>query len=204
MNNQQPRRQQRQEREKLLHQYMDALQVGDFEQVMQILRIAEQNPELENLIWDVHTAYVVEVEREQRERRGEGVQQLLPTPAPSAWGASAREEIPSLTVGDVIARMQADKATEALFKGEFMQIAQQLRRSSQPLPVGLGLHGVRKLLLQLGVPTNKQFEKHFSQTALFLLDGRQQERDQLAAARKQAEHKRFPGKHQTDETREQE
>jgi hypothetical protein len=204
MNNQQSIRQQRVERERLLHQYLDALDIGDFERIVHILSIAERDPELGTLIWDVHAAVVAEEEGEQWESASDVVQQLLPTSVLSAWGASAREEIPPLTVGDVIARMQADKATEALFKGEFAQVAQQLRRSSHPLPAGPGLHGVRKLLIQLGVPTNKQFEKHFSQTALFLLDGRQQDRDQLAAARKQAEHKRSPGKPQTGETREQE
>src|SRR5579885_597577 len=141
MNNQQPTRQQRLEREKQLHLYMDAFERGDYDRMTQILNKAEQDPELGDLIWEVHAAYVVEQESEKREHDVEVVRHLLRTSIPSAWGASEEEEIPPLTVGDVIARMQADEATRGLTSREFTRVAQQLSRSSQLLPADLGLHG---------------------------------------------------------------
>lgn len=204
MNNQHSIQKLRQDREKLLHQYMDAFEIGDFELITQILGIAERDPELGSLIWDVHAAHVAELEGELRESDAEVVRQLLQMHVPSAWGTSEIEEIPPLTIGDVIARMQADEATKALTKGEVVQVARQLRRSSQLLPADLGLHGVRKLFTQLGVQTSKQFQKLFSRTALFLSAGREQGIAQLAATRKQVEQKRFSGKPQMDGTQEKE
>ncbi|HEU5375307.1 MAG TPA: hypothetical protein VFV38_07700 [Ktedonobacteraceae bacterium] len=197
MNNQQSTRQQRQEREKLLHHYMDAFDRGDFERMAQILSLAEQDLELGELIWEVQAAYVAELEDEQRENDVEVVRQLLQAHMPSAWGATEVEEIPPLTVGDVIARMQADEATRSLTKGEFAHVAQQLRRSSQLLPDDLGLSGVRKLFTRLGVQASRQLQKLFSQTALFLSAGREQGIAQLAATRKQAEQRHFSGKAET-------
>jgi hypothetical protein len=204
MNNQQPTRQQRLEREKQLHLYMDAFERGDYDRMTQILNKAEQDPELGDLIWEVHAAYVVEQESEKREHDVEVVRHLLRTSIPSAWGASEEEEIPPLTVGDVIARMQADEATRGLTSREFTRVAQQLSRSSQLLPADLGLHGVRKLFARLGVQASKQLQKLFSQTALFLSTGREQGMARLAATRKQTEHKRLSDTSQSNQQLEEE
>jgi hypothetical protein len=204
MNNQQPTRQQRLEREKQLHLYMDAFERGDYDHMTQILNKAEQDPELGDLIWEVHAAYVVEQESEKREHDVEVVRHLLRTSIPSAWGTSKIEEIPPLTVGDVIARMQADEATRGLTSREFTRVAQQLSRSSQLLPADLGLHGVRKLFARLGVQASKQLQKLFSQTALFLSTGREQGMARLAATRKQTEHKRLSDASQSNQQLEEE
>jgi hypothetical protein len=204
MNNQQPTRQQRLEREKQLHLYMDAFERGDFDRMTQILNKAEQDPELGDLIWKVQAAYVAEHESEEREHDVEVVRHLLRTYIPSAWDTPEKEEIPPLTVGDVIARMQADEATRGLTSREFTRVAQQLSRSSQLLPADLGLHGVRKLFAQLGVQASKQLQKLFSQTALFLSTGREQGMARLAATRKQTEHKRLSDTSQSNQQLEEE
>lgn len=204
MNNQQFTRQQRLEREKQLNLYMDAFEGGDFARMTQILNKAEQDPDLGALIWEVHTAYVADLENEQQENDVEVVRQLLQAYIPSAWGVSGVEEIPPLTVGDVIARMQADEATRGVTTEEFAKVTEQLRRSSQLLPADLGLHGVRKLFIQLGVQASKHLQKLFSQTALFLSTGREQGIAQLAATRKQSEQKRFSVKLQPNEQLEEE
>src|SRR5207244_860267 len=98
---------------------------GDFERMTQILNKTEQDLDLGALIWEVHAAYVAELESEQKENDVEIVRQLLQAHVPSALGASEVEEIPPLTVGDVIARMQADEATRGLTTGEFARVAQQ-------------------------------------------------------------------------------
>ena len=97
------------------------------------------------------------------------------------------EEMPPLTVGDVVARMQVDEAVRGSVKQELLSVAQRLRQSNQALPEQIGLHGVRLLFAQLGVQASKQLQKLFSQTALFLTSGRQQGIAQLAATRRQHE-----------------
>lgn len=186
--NEQNAREQRLAREKTLHRYMDAFERNDFEVMSQVLAQAEQDPSLETLIWEVHTAYAAEEEYEQREHEVEQVQQLLHQHVPSGLETPLTlEEMPPLTVSDVVARMQADEAVRGSVKQELQSVAQRLRQVNQALPEQVGLHGVRRLFAQLGVQTSKQLQKLFSQTALFLTSGRQQGMAQLAATRRQHE-----------------
>jgi len=186
--NEQNVREQHLAREKALHRYMDAFERNDFEVMSQVLAQAEQDEDLETLIWEVHAAYAAEEEYEQREHEVEQVRQLLHQHLPSGLETLLTlEEMPPLTVSDVIARIQADEAVRGSAKQELQSIAQQLRQSNQPLPEQLGLHGVRTLFSQLGVQASKQLQKLFSQTALFLTSGRQQGMAQLAATRRQHE-----------------
>ncbi len=186
--NEQNAREQRIVREKALHRYMDAFERSDFEAMSQVLLQAEQDQDLETLIWEVHAAYAAEEEHEQREHEVEQVRQLLRLHLPSGLETPlAPENMPPLLVSDVIARMQADEAVRGSVKQELRDIAQRLRQSNLALPEQLGMHGVRNLFAQLGVQGSKQLQKLFSQTALFLTSGRQQGVAQLAATRRQRE-----------------
>ena len=186
--NEQNAREQHLAREKALHRYMDAFERNDFEVMSQVLAQAEQDADLETLIWEVHAAYAAEEEYEQREHEVEQLRQLLRQHLPSGLETPLTlEEMPPLTVSDVIARMQADEAVRGSVKQELLSVAQRLRQSNQALPEQLGLHGVRTLFAQLGVQASKQLQKLFSQTALFLTSGRQQGMAQLAATRRQHE-----------------
>ncbi len=187
MNEQNPR-EQHLAREKALHRYMDAFERNDFEVMSQVLAQAEQDEDLETLIWEVHAAYAADEEYEQREHEVEQVRQLLRQHLLSGLETPLTlEEMPPLTVSDVIARMQADEAVRGSVKQELLSVAQRLRQSNQALPEQLGLHGVRTLFAQLGVQASKHLQKLFSQTALFLTSGRQQGMAQLAATRRQHE-----------------
>jgi hypothetical protein len=181
-------REQRIAREKALHRYMDAFERGDFDILSQVLVQAEQDSELEDLIWQVHAAYAAEEELERREHDIEQVRQLLRRHLPSGWEMPLSiEDMPPLTVSDVVARMQADEAVHGSIKPELNSFVQRLRRSSEVLPENLGKHGVRDLFARLGVQASKQLQKLFSETALFLTSGRQQGMAQLAATRRQRE-----------------
>jgi hypothetical protein len=186
--NEQNTREQHLAREKALHRYMDAFERNDFEVMSQVLAQAEQDADLETLIWEVHAAYAAEEEYGQREYEVEQVRQLLRQHLPSGLETPLTlEEMPPLMVSDVIARMQADEAVRGSVKQELQSVTQRLRQSNQALPEQLGLHGVRTLFAQLGVQASKQLQKLFSQTALFLTSGRQQGMAQLAATRRQHE-----------------
>ena len=58
--NEQNTREQYLAREKALHRYMDAFEQNDFEVMSQVLAQAEQDTDLETLIWEVHAAYAAE------------------------------------------------------------------------------------------------------------------------------------------------
>src|SRR5260370_16394310 len=154
--NEQNAREQHLAREKTLHRYMDAFERNDFEVMSQVLAQAEQDEDLETLIWEVHAAYAAEEEYEQREHEVEQVRQLLRQHLPSGLETPLTlEEMPPLTVSDVIARMQADEAVRGSVKQELLSVAQRLRQSNQALPEQLGLHAARTLFPFLAVhPTN--------------------------------------------------
>lgn len=192
-------REQRLAHEKALHRYMDAFERDDFDTMSQVLAQAEQDPELENLIWEVHAAYAAEEEVEQREQDVEQVQQLLRRHLPSGWETPVNiENMPPLTISDVAARMQADEAVRGSVKQELNTIVQQLRQSNTMLPENLGLRGVRDLFAQLGVQASKQLQKLFSETALFLRSGRQQGMAQMAATRRQREQSHAQERQETE------
>lgn len=199
MDNQQPTRQESLMRERTLYRYMDAFERGDFENMARILHQAERDPELEEMIWEVQTAYLIEQEAERQENDIALVRQLLHKHLPSGLSATQIvEEIPPLTVSDVVARMQADEALKGPLKQELHEVVQQLRQSALPLPTNLGLQAIRTLFARLGIHASKQMQKLFSETALFLSAGRAQGMAQLAATRRQQEQVRLSEKQQKE------
>jgi predicted ester cyclase len=54
------------EREKLLYRYSELLERGDFEHIADILRVAEDDPELERAILEINAAYDAETAQAQR------------------------------------------------------------------------------------------------------------------------------------------
>jgi hypothetical protein len=204
MDNKQPTRKESLLREKALYRYMDAFERGDFEYMAQILKQAELDSELETLLWDVQAAYLVEQEAEREENDILLVRQLLQKHLPSGFITEQNiEEIPPLTVSDVIARMQADEAMKGPIKQELQRVVRQLSRSTVPLPQNMGLHGIRALFSQLGLSASKQLQKLFSETALFLSAGRAQGMSQLAATRRQQEKARLLEKQQKEQREEE-
>ncbi len=192
MDRQQPTRKQRLMREKVLFTYLDAYEHGDFDTMSIVLQQTEQDPELGDLIWNVLASYQAEEEEEKHENDIELVRQLLHQYLPSGWERIPNvEDIPQLTVSDVIARLQADEAVKGSVKQELNTVVQQLRQSTIPLPTNLGLQGIRTLFARLGLRASKQLQKVFSETALFLTAGREQGMAHLAATRRQREQSRL-------------
>ncbi len=204
MDNQQPTGRESLMREKALYWYMDAFERGDFENMAHILQQAERDPELEEMIWEVQTAYLIEREVERQEHDIALVRQLMRKHLPSGLATTqAVEEIPQLTVSDVVARMQADESVKGPLGQEFQGVVQQLRQSSVPLPHNLGLQGIRMLFARLGVRASKQMQKLFSETALFLSSGRAQGMAQLTATRRQQEQAHVQEKRQKEQREEE-
>lgn len=204
MNERQPTHSESLMREKALYRYMDALERGDFEVMARILQQAERDPELEAMIWEVQTAYLIEQETEQQEDDIMLVRQLLQKHLPSGFVVTQDvQDVPPLTVSDVVARMQADEVVKGSLKDELQGVVQQLRQSTVPLPSNLGVQGIRDLFVQLGVRASKRIHKLFSETALFLSAGRAQGMAQLAATRRQQEKSRLSDTQQKEQREEE-
>lgn len=204
MNEQQPTHSESLMREKALYRYIDALERGDFEVMARILQQAERDPELEAMIWEVQTAYLIEQEAEQQEDDILLVRQLLQKHLPSGFVVTQDvQDIPPLTVSDVVARMQVDEIVKGGLKDELQGVVQQLRQSTVPLPSNLGVQGIRDLFVQLGVRASKRIHKLFSETALFLSAGRAQGMAQLAATRRQQEKSRLSDAQQEEQQEEE-
>jgi hypothetical protein len=204
MNEQQPTHSESLMREKALYRYMDALERGDFQVMARILQQAERDPELDTMIWEVQRAYLLEQETEQQEDDIMLVRQLLQKHLPSGFAvAQDMQDVPPLTVSDVVARMQADEVMKGNLKDEIQGVVQQLRQSTVPLPSNLGVQGIRDLFVQLGVRASKRIHKLFSETALFLSAGRAQGMAQLAATRRQQEKSRLSDIQQKEQQEEE-
>ena len=186
MSNQQPTFKQRLLREKALYRYANALERGDADTLATILHEAESDAILEQQITEMHEMYLEEKHMEMVVQDTEQVQQMLRQHIPSGFEPMIEDiAIPSLTVGDVVARLQSDAAVRGPVKQELMTVVQQLRQNITPLPQSLSIHGVQNLFTQIGVSVSGRFQKLFRETAIFLSMGREQGIAQLAATRRQ-------------------
>jgi len=169
------------EREKLALLYAMAFERGDLEAIEQVLGRAMYDVELDQMLAEVNATYAAEQAETLQANHTQRVRQLLREHIPSAF--SDEEELPPLTVGDVVAKMQAEAAQRGATRKEILEITKQLQSNAMSLPSPLRLSDVKRLLKQLGVSTNTQFEKLFQDAATLLSMGRGQ--SLMAATRRQ-------------------
>lgn len=171
-------------RERALYQYSMALERGDFETISQILHAAEEDGELERMIAEAHEAYELEIDTTAHWEAAAQIAALLREHLPT--GLPTEEiELPPLTVGDVVARIQADTALKGTADRETPATIGRLRIDPTPLPLELGQRRVRQIFQQIGVAVSHSFEKLFRETAIFLSMGREQGQARLAATQRQ-------------------
>lgn len=177
-----PRPMTQQERERELYLYSVALEQEDFETIEKVLQVAQNDAAFERMLMEVNEVYQAEYEQTAHEEAATLVRQLLREHLLSALPVD-EEELPPLTVGDVIAKMQVEAAQRGKARKETLAVASRLQHSPTPVPFPLRLPEVRRLFKQLGVSTSLQFEKLFQDTATFLAMGRGQ--SLMAATRRQ-------------------
>lgn len=186
-------------REGTLLRYCAALERGDLETVASVLEAAETDPVLDQKIQELHQAYQEELEEAERSSSESVLRELLQRHLPSGFGPADEPEIPSLTVRDVLARMQSDGALRGDLSQEPGASLHLLRETDAPVPEALSARGMRQLFERLGVKVSERFQGLFRETAIFLAMGQHQNAARLAAARRQRE-RRAP----TDPGREEE
>lgn len=167
-------------RERALYQYNSALLRGDFDTVTSILAIAENDAVLTQMILELDQAYEEEQARDlsfeqDKATVGNLLQQHLTASEPVE-----AEEIPPITVSEVVSRMHADRAVS---KAD-LTVSQQLQNSSIAVPFSPNVRSIKQLASSLGLTLSERFWQAFRETAL-LLGLRTSQQMGYAAARKQ-------------------
>ncbi len=178
------------EREKILYRYSCALERGDFDTIVAILKRAENDALLERMIVEWNAAYALEQQIAIDAQDVALVRELLAKHLPSGILDESEAELPRPTVSDVIARMSSDAALKKQLECEAQPAISQLQQSNTPLPRNLTQRGVREIFVTLGVSVSQSFEKFFRETAIFLSMGHEQGRARLAATRRQRQKRR--------------
>jgi hypothetical protein len=168
------------QRERLIHQYVQGLDTGDLDRVANVLEAAMEDPELDRVLGEINLAFQEEQQLAPLAAEVQLVQDLIRQHLPSAFVAGRPEEQP-LTVAEVAAHMLA----KCRVAKDDQEINRRLLASSQPLPTGLSLQGVRDLLTDLGVAVSNSFLRAFRDAAIMLGMARSHSQAELAAAREE-------------------
>jgi len=157
----------------MIHQYIQALDSGDLDNIEQILQTAQHDAELDRVISEINEEYAAELGLTPLAQTSAKVQEILKK-------YFTQEEIvvdvQPLTVGDVAARMTGD---QELPKSQ-REIGKSLLNNSLVLPEWLSLQAVRQIGAKLRL-ADERFLRVFRDTALQMMMGRGQA--QMAATR---------------------
>ena len=181
-------------RAKAVYRYVQALDQGDMDSVAAVLRDALYDPELSRIIAEVNLAYQEEERLTPIADDAHLVRELIRKHLLSAFEAEEPEDETPLTVGQVAARLQADRRVPPADQ----EANRRLLGSSTPLPAWLSVQAVRQLAKELGVTASERFWRAFRDTAIMLGMGQRHKRAQLAAAREQRA--RYKGRQESDKT----
>ena len=113
------------------------------------------------------------------------VEQLIQEHLPWAKQAAMEEDLPPLTIGDIVGRLQSTADTPNKFKKEASDLAGRISHKNVPLPAKLNRQSLSQVFEQLGLSVSKSFQTMFHKTAVFLSMGREQNMARLAATRRQ-------------------
>jgi hypothetical protein len=167
-------------REKMIHRYIQALDQGDIDSVAAVLEAALDDSELDRVIAEINLALQEEEQLTPTAADAQLVRDLLRKHLPSAFHMDEPDERP-LTVGDVAARLQADRRVPPADQ----EANRRLLGSSVPLPTWLSAQAVSRLITELGVATSDRFLRAFRDTAIMLGMGHSHSQAQLGAAREE-------------------
>ena len=180
-------------REKAIHRYIQALDLGDMEGVAAVLEAALDDPELERIITEINLAYQEEEQLTPIVNDAQLIRDLIRKHLHSAFEnyeekkpLTIRDVVPEeeekpLTVGDVAKCLQESNRVPSADRDTL----RSLLGSSVPLPTSPSIRAVRQLAAQLRIKASERFLDIFRDTAIMLSMGRSHSKAQLAAAREQ-------------------
>jgi len=167
-----------------IDRYIQALDQGDIDTVEAILDQAASDPALDRLIHEVNAALYVEDGLDVFATDAEKVRTLARQHLRSAFVDEAEGEAAierPLTVGDVVARLQADRKIAL----PDQEAGRMLQGSVEELPDEMTTRTIRELARRLGVAASEQFWRVFREAAIMLSLSHSHAQAHLAAAREQ-------------------
>lgn len=177
------------DRERALYRYSDALLRGDFDTVTAVLTMAESDTVLAQMILELDQAYEEENARTAVfEQDKATVSSLLQQHLTGSEPAEV-EDIPPVTVGEVVSRLHADRSVPAAD----LLASQILKNSPIAVPLSPTTRSMKELAASLGVSLSERFWGAFRNAAL-LLGLRTSQEVSYAAARKQRTQRSAPSK----------
>lgn len=171
------------QREKTLYLYTSALERGDFGTVEMILEQATHDADLERMIFEIHEVIAEELS-DAWEKGAATVRELIHQHLPSGARIEAKD-LPPLTVSDVCAQLQTERAAIGKESAEVASLTERLRQVRDPLPDELTRRGLRQLFAQLGTTVSDHFQELFREAAISLSMIREQGVARMTATRRQ-------------------
>ena len=167
--------------QKAIQRYINALDMGNIDEVLIVLEEAAEDPALDHMIVEVNQAIEQEEGLTPFAEDAEFVRNLIQKHFNNVQfvESDGRE----ITIGDVAARMQTDRSVPISDQA----IHEKLVHLTAPLPEILNIQAIRKLAYKLQITASEKFWRVFRDTAIMMGIGRGQA--QMAAARKQKERK---------------
>ncbi len=175
-------------REKAVYLYFRALERGDNEAMARILKQAENDAQLDAMIWQGHQLELTERDASEQKEAAETLVDALEEAFPGKVLQSPEpvfEAPPPLTLANVAARLQSDESAQGNLISEHADrnaLNQLSQMHEQCLPPRLTPRHLKKLFAQLGLQTTQRFQEQFKEAAVFLSMGRGQS-TYLAATR---------------------
>lgn len=173
-------------REKTVQRYVSALDSGNLDDIILVLTEATKDPVLDQMIFDVNEAIEQEDNLTTIANDANLVRNLIQEHF--ANPETGNEKI-QITIGDVAARMQADRKIPSTDQ----EIHKHLLRINTPLPEILNIQAIHELAKNMRLVASDKFWRVFRDTAIMLGIGRGQAH--MAATRKQSKNKSKENNH---------
>jgi hypothetical protein len=163
--------------------YLDAFDAGDGAALAEMWERAVMNPQLEKVLNELTDGLAIGGGLDPAwHADAERIRGLLREHLPSAFPSGT--ELPPLTVGDVVARLQSGSLLGARLSAADNSVNGRLRADLTPVPEDLGLPHFEKWTSSFGINASPHYWRAFRQAAVLLLMGRCQQAGELEAARR--------------------
>ena len=173
------------QRELAIYRYVLAFDTGNLDELALVLAEAEQDPELDRAIMSINATLHEEAGLQPIQEQAQLVRKLLLQHLPSGFTDSGVDQ-PSLTVGDVAARLQSDETSGRQLALPDRLVNQRLLGSKEPLPIPINAGKVSELAARLQINASDRYWELFRRAAVILGITRKQNQIQIAAARLQS------------------
>lgn len=177
------------DREKALYRYIRGVDAGDLDEIAEVLRLAESDPILNQLVIEINQSYAEELGLASTTKDAETVRALARQHFASTYQEGEADA--PLTMSEVTARMVAERSVPP----SDQETGRKLLATRVSLPDLLSLAEIRRLAEKLRFSASDRFWKAFRETALQMTMGRGEA--QMVAARRKRRGQ-FPESHKED------